>query len=143
MMKRFKFLEHTADVFIEAYGKDLIEAFQNTAIGLGYLYVESENVEPKEEKKIIVESEDEKSLLFDFLNNIITFHDADNLIFHEVVVENIMEKDGNFYLTAKLKGEQYDSNKHEQGTVAKAVTYHEMEIKKEKDKYTIKVLIDI
>ncbi len=142
-MEKFKFLEHTADVFIEDYGKTLEEAYQNTAIGLGHLYVESENVESKIEKKIEVESEDEKALLFDFLNNFITFHDADNLIFHEVKVEKIEEKDGNFHLTATTKGEEYNSEKHEQGTVAKAVTYHEMEIKKEKDKYIIKVLIDI
>ena len=142
-MEKFKFLEHIADVFIEAYGKDVVEAFQNVAIGLGHLYVESENVESKEEKKIEVEAEDEKALLFDFLNNIITFHDADNLIFHEVKVESLIERDGTFYLIATIKGEQYDPEKHEQGTVAKAPTYHEMKIQKEQEKYTIKVLIDI
>ena len=40
-MEKFRFLEHTADVFIEAYGKDLKEAFENVAIGLMNLMVEN------------------------------------------------------------------------------------------------------
>ena len=63
--ERFKFLEHSADVYIESYGKSLEEAFQNAAIGLGFLIIESDNVEPSQERKIEVEAEDKKALLLD------------------------------------------------------------------------------
>ena len=34
MKKRFEFLEHTADAYIIAYGKDLAEAFENAALAM-------------------------------------------------------------------------------------------------------------
>ena len=32
MKKRFRFLEHTADAYVEAYGSSLEEAFENAAL---------------------------------------------------------------------------------------------------------------
>ena len=142
-MRKFRFLEHTADMYIEAWGRTLKEAFENTAVGLGFIIVPSDNVEPKVEKKINVESEDEQALLFDFLSNFLIFQDAEELIFHRVKVEKIEKKSGKYHLAARALGEKFDSEKHEEGTHVKAITYHYMEIKKEKNKYKIKVLVDI
>ncbi|MCD6576333.1 MAG: archease [Nanoarchaeota archaeon] len=142
-MKGFKFTEHTADMYIESWGNTLEEAFANAAMGLGFMIVVSDNVDPKIEKEIEVESEDLQSLLFDFLSQFLIFQDAEGLIFHKVKVEKIEEKDGKWHLKAKAWGEKFNPEKHEEGTHVKAITYHYMEIKKEKDKYNIKVLVDI
>ena len=141
--KKFEFLEHTADVYIVGHGKTLGEAFANTAVGLGFLIIVSNNVEPEVEKKIEVEAEDKQALLFDFLSQFLIFEDAESLIFHKVEVEKIEEKDGKWHLTAKAWGEKFNSKKHETGTHVKAITYHRMEFIEEKDKYKIKVLVDI
>lgn len=143
MMKKFRFLEHTADMYIEAWGGTLEEAFENTAVGLGFTIVISDNVEPKIEKEIKTESENKEALLFDFLSKFLIFQDAENLIFHKVHVEKIEEKNGRWYLKAKAWGEKFNPKKHEEGTHIKAITYHYMEIKKEKNKYKVKVLVDI
>lgn len=140
--KKFEFLEHTSDIYIEGYGETLEEAFGNTAIGLGHLIVTSSNVEKNICKKIEVSSEDLESLLFDFLSKFLVFQDAESLIFHYVKVEKISKNKG-WHLTAKAFGEKFDPKKHEEGTHVKGITYHGMEIKKEKDEYKIKVLVDI
>lgn len=143
-MKKFRFLEHTADIFIEGNGKTLAEAFQNTALGLQTLIAEDlKKIKPKIEKKIKIQSEDEQALVVDFLGQFLVFHDAENLVFSKIKVESIKESKGKLILKAAAKGEHYDPKRHGHGTVAKAITYHEMEIKKKKGIYSIKVLIDI
>jgi len=137
----FKFLPHVADVYIQASGKTLEQAFADCALGLEQTMVEIKDIKPEIEKKFEIESEDEKSLLFDFLSQFLVFHDVENLIFSEVKVESI-KKNEKFKLKAVAKGEVFDSKKHRQNTLVKAITYHEMEIKKDKE-FIIKVLIDI
>jgi SHS2 domain-containing protein len=143
MEKRFKFLEHSADVYIESYGTSLEEAFQNAAIGLGFLIVESDNVKPVKMQTIEVESEDKQALLFDFLTQILIYQDSESLIFHNIKVKKIEQKDGKWQLKAVAEGEEFNPDKHEEGTSVKAITYHYMEIEEAKDKYRIKVLVDI
>ena len=143
MEERFKFLEHSADVFIESYGKNLEEAFQNAAIGLGFLIIESDNVETKQEVSIEVEAEDKQALLFDFLSKFLYYQDAESLVFHDVTVEKIEQRDDKWFISAKARGEEFDPQKHDQGTHVKAITYHGLEIEESKDKYRIKYLVDI
>jgi SHS2 domain-containing protein len=140
---KFKFLEHTADMYIEAEGKTLEEAFSNVAVGLGFMIISSDNVAKKVEKKIEVESEDKQALLFDFLSKFLIFQDAESLVFHKVKVEKIEEKKGKLHLVARAWGEKFNPKKHKEGTQVKAITYHYMAIKRERDKYVVKVLVDI
>lgn len=137
----FKFLPHTSDVYITATAKTLEEAFADCALGLEQTMVEIKDIKPEIEKRFEIESEDEKSLLFDFLNQFLIIHDVENLIFSEVKVESI-KKNEKFKLKALAKGEVFDENKHRQNTLVKAITYHEMEIKKNEE-YFVKVLVDI
>jgi SHS2 domain-containing protein len=141
--KGFEFLEHTADMYIVGYGETLAEAFANTAVGLGFMIVSSDNVKPEIKKSIKVEAEDNQALLFEFLSKFLYFQDAESLIFHKVKVEKIEEKNGRWNLIATAFGEKFDENKHELGTHVKAITYHYIEIGKEKGKYKVKVLVDI
>lgn len=142
-MKKFRFLEHTADMYIEADGKTLEEAFSNAAEGVGFMTVSSDNVNEKIKKSFKIESENLESLLFDFLSKFLFFLDAENLVFHKVLVEKIEEKNKKWFLSAKAFGEEFNQDKHETGTHVKAITYHEMEIKKKGKDYIVKVLVDI
>jgi SHS2 domain-containing protein len=141
--KRFKFREHTADFYIESYGKTLEEAFQNAAIGLGKFIITSDNVRSSIKKSIKIDAEDKESLLFEFLNKFIYFQDAESMIFHNIKVDKIEHKNNKWTLTATASGEEFNPDKHTEGKAVKAVTYHFMEIEEKKGKYRVKVLIDI
>ena len=143
MERKFKFTEHTADTYIEASGNNMEEAFSNIAVGLGFLMVESDNVDEKIQKKIEVSAEDKESLLFDFLSELLILQDSEGLVFHHVCVERIEKKVDGWFLTAKAKGEKFNPEKHEQGTHVKAITYHDMRIEEEKETFKVKVLVDI
>jgi len=68
-MEKYKFFEHTADMKFQAYGTSLEEAFSNAALALTDVIVEVREVEQIIRKEITIESEDKKSLLYDYLQD--------------------------------------------------------------------------
>ncbi|MCD6331367.1 MAG: archease [Thermoplasmata archaeon] len=134
----FKIIEHTADIGIEAYGKNLEEAFENAAKGMFAIITNNGKIESKIERKVEIPHEgDEELLLVDWLSELLYIHDVENLVFGEFKVK-INDK-----LIGHAYGEKYDRQKHGYGMQIKAVTYHMLEIKRNKKGVTIKVLFDI
>ena len=50
-MKKYEFLEHTADAKFRAYGKSHEEAFSNAAQAMISVMADPAKIEPKEKKK--------------------------------------------------------------------------------------------
>ena len=140
-MKKFEFLEFaTADVCFKAYGKTLEEAFANAALAMFEIMLETRNVEQKIVKEIEVKGEDLKSLMFEWLNGLLFYVDAESLAFSrfEVRIDEDQMK-----LSAKVSGEPIDQAKHRTKIDVKACTYHGMEIKQSDGMWTAQVLIDV
>lgn len=134
----YKIVEHTADVGIEAYGKSLEEAFENAAKGMFAIITNKSKIDSIVSKKIEIENEgDDELLLVDWLNELLYIHDVEGLVFGEFDV-SIDDK-----LVAYAYGEEYNRQKHGYGVEIKAVTYHMLEIKRDKKGVKIKVLFDI
>ncbi len=127
-----KIFPHPADIEVEIYGKTLEELFRNAAVFLCDTITPREKVEECIKRSIEVESEDLEALLYDFLEQILVLHDAENLVFRDVKVKALEKRENSYYLKAVLTGEEFDPEKHESGTLVKAVTYHEMKIGKKK-----------
>ncbi|MEE9525154.1 MAG: archease [Candidatus Woesearchaeota archaeon] len=136
-MKQYEFLPHTADVKFRAYGKTMEEAFSNAALALAKI-ITDDKVEENIEKEISVEAEDEKALLYDFLEQFLILIDSENFLLSKVKELKI---DG-LKLKAKIVGDT-ELDKYEINTHIKAITYQEMEINKEKDKYMVQVIPDL
>ncbi|MBU3896524.1 MAG: archease [Nanoarchaeota archaeon] len=139
---KFKFIEHTADVGVEAYGKNIEETFANVALGLFEIMSNTKKIKDTKMYKIKIKSENIESLLYDFLEKFLIIHDIENAVFTRVDVKKITEKDG-FVLEAIAFGEEFNPKKHESRSGVKAVTYMNMSIKKENNKYRINVILDI
>lgn len=142
-MRNFKFFEHTADVEFESYGKTLEEAFENAALVVSEVMTDTKKVESRIKEKISIESEDLKSLLYDFLEKLLILHDSKNLVFSKFKVNYINRKNDKFRLEGSLSGEEFGPKKHESRTAVKAITYHQMKIGKKKGKYFIHAVLDI
>jgi SHS2 domain-containing protein len=139
-MEKYKFIDiTTADVAFEAYGKDLNELFANAALAMFEVMVNTKQVEPKIERKVKAEGNDLQSLMFNWLNSLLVFVDSENLAFSEFKVK-VDEK--NFKLEGICKGEEMNREKHETRTHVKACTYHQMEIKKNKN-WKARIILDI
>ena len=133
----YEFLPHTADVKFRAYGKSLEEAFSNAALALTSIIVEPEKVEGKVEKVIEVSAEDDKALLYDFLEQFLVLLDTDEFVMHEVKEISIED----LKLKAKVTGDNVNNYKPE--THIKAITYQEMEIQEEDGKFMVQVVPDL
>ena len=142
-MKRFEWVEHPSDVGFRAYGRDLAEAFENAALAFFEVMVDTSKVEPRGEVKIELEAEDEKALLYDWLERFLYLHDVQGLVMSKFKVEDLSRLKGRLRIKARAWGERFDPVKHEPKVGIKAVTYHLMDIKQEKDRCSVQAVVDI
>ena len=143
MMRKFEFLEHTADAYIAAYGRSLAEAFENAALAMFETMTDTSKVEPKIEDEIEVEGFDEQSLLYNWLESLIVKFEMTGNLYSKFKIIAIEKTENGFRLKAKVWGEPFNPEKHPQRVGIKAVTYHMMEVKKETGKVTVKFLLDL
>jgi len=125
-VKRFEVINHTADMGIRAYGKDLAELFANAAYGMASLITDLEKVKTKDSKDIVLEAENREELLVSWLNEIIYLFASQSMLFSKFEVSEIDEK----HLRAKIFGEEFDTARHQIETEFKAATYHRLKISK-------------
>ncbi|TFG03859.1 MAG: archease [Promethearchaeota archaeon] len=140
----FKFIEHTADVKVKAWGSNLEEAFSQVALGLmATISPNLEKIKHELVREITIESEDKYALAIDFLTEFLYIFDVEALIFSEINIETIELKNDNYQLKAIAKGEKFDKNTHEIGTEVKAITYSFMNIEEKQNEVTIDIVFDI
>jgi len=144
LKKRFEFLEHTADLYIAAYGKSLEEAFENAAYATFEGMTDLEKVQPKLEDAVTVEGYDEQALLYNWLEALLVKFDIKGNLYSRFKIAPIEKTSAGFKLKAKIWGETFNSKKHLSKVGVKAVTYHQMEIiKDKKGAVTVKFILDI
>jgi len=138
--KKYEFFDHTADVGIKAYGRDLNEAFENAALAVFEVMTDTSKVEPKESREIEIDGMDLENLLYRWIESLLVYYDSELLLFGKFKVKIDLE---NLRLNAIAWGEKFDPDKHERRTVVKAATYHEMSIVKTNNGYELTFVVDI
>jgi len=141
----YKFLEEigTADIAFEATGDDLAQLF--TAAADATMNVMIDNlaaIEPRETRHIELSNDEIDMLLFDFLQELIYFKDAERLLLRARNIR-IEERDKRYFLTAKAMGERLDATRHHQRADVKAVTLHRFSVEREDGGWKATVLLDI
>jgi len=135
-MEKFRFLEHTADIKFQAFGKTLEEAFKNSALAMANSMFKG-RVKGKISKKIKVNGKDNERLLYEFLEELLVLLDSEDFILSKI--KNLKIK-GNT-LEAEFIGDK--ASDYNFDIVVKAITYNEMFVKMEKDKYATQVVLDV
>jgi SHS2 domain-containing protein len=140
---KFEFLEHTADAYIAAYGVSLEEAMANAALAMFEVMTDTSKVDATHEEDVEVEAEDEYALLYSWLEALLVKFEVDGWVYSKFDVHNVKEGKDGFTLRATVYGEKFDLKKHPQKVGVKAVTYHQMEIIKEREKVALMFILDI
>ncbi|HEX7032015.1 MAG TPA: archease [Nitrososphaera sp.] len=138
----FRYLDHMTDAVIEAYGETLEEAFENAARGLNDTMIDLKTVVPETEVRITASGHDLHSLLFDWLDKVMLVLVADGIVMSEFSTK-INKQNGDYLLEGVARGEKLNLDKHHYKVEIKAVTYHEMEVRQEKGKATVRFLLDL
>ena len=140
----FEFMDHTADVSVKSWGRNLEEAFSQTALSLMTTITPNlKKISPKIEKKFEIVAEDKYALCFDFLSEFLYIFDVEDLVFSYISVNSIQKIGEKYKLTALAKGEPFDREKHEIGTEVKAITYSFMNIEEKKKRVKISIVFDV
>ena len=135
-MERYEVIDHTADLMVRAYGKDLEECYENLAYGMFDQTVNLEDVGTVEERTVDVTGLDDEDALYSFLSELLFIEDYENIILKEFHVRI----DG-LHITCSARGELLDRSKMRVRGEIKAVTFHMMDIDKETPSVT--VLFDV
>jgi len=139
---KYKFLEHTADIKFQAFGKTIEKAFENSAYALQEVITEKIKIKPVIKKKIEVEGRDKEALLYNFLEEFLFLLDSENFVLSKINKISIKEQDNKEYkLIAEVIGDKARNYKFTNNV--KAITYNEMFVKKEGKVYICQVVVDV
>ena len=145
-MGTYKFLPHTADEKFKVVAKDLEDAFSTATLAFNEIIVgKLADVKKKLTKKISLKATSIRSLLYDYLNELVFFFDDEDLLLPFVKTMIIKQDSTNekeeWVLEAELEGDKTYS--YNLITEIKNMTYSEMEIKQENNKVELTVVVDI
>ena len=140
---RFKYLEHTADAYIEAVGETLEEAFGSAGLALTDVMTKLETVEAVSKHIITVEAQDEEALLYSWLEELLLEFELKQMLYSRFEVSKIKQTPDGYSLTASAWGETYNPQKHMTKVGIKAATYHQMEILKASDGVVLRFILDV
>ena len=138
-MKRYEFIKHTADIGIKVYGKDKKSLFLNAAYAFFALITDLKTVTPKKEIKLEVKGQDLEDLFFNWLDELLFLFDTKGFVGCEITIEKLEQKK----ILAKIKGENFNPQKHPLNTCIKAVTYHNFKVNHIDDRFQAQVIFDI
>lgn len=136
--KKFKFLAHTADIKFQAFGNSIKEVYENSALAL-FNTIYGRKIKEGKKFKISVSGNDLESLLYNFLEEALVLIDSKNFLPAKIkILKMNLEK---FKIEAEILGD--DAKNYQISMHVKAITYNEMFIKKEKNKFIAQVVLDI
>ncbi|MFH1316528.1 MAG: archease [Candidatus Woesearchaeota archaeon] len=135
---RFKQIDDlTSDVLFEAYGKDLKEVFENSALALFTLMCKIDKVKPKKQNILYIKGKDAEDLFFNWLNELIALVDTEEMFYSKFVIEQIDENK----LKAKVFGQPISPEIG--NVVVKSTTLYKFKLEKTKKGYTAMFSVDI
>ena len=138
-MKRFEILDHTADTGLIIYGISLKSLFQHAGEGFFSLITDLRKVKPRIERKVELDGESLERLMVDWLGQLLYLHEIEQLLFKEFMIESVGENG----LKAVVKGEFFQEGFHVIKTEIKAVTYHQIQVKKRDGGWKAQVIFDL
>lgn len=140
----YRYLEEIAisDVAFEARGDTLEEMFVAASDATMNAMVEDlATIADRERRSIHVEESATDMLLFEFLQELIFFKDAEQLLLR-VANLRIVPPNDTYRLTADLYGEKINPDRHELLADVKAVTLHRFQVGKTSQGWEATVILD-
>jgi len=135
-MKEYEFLDHTSEIKFVTRGKSFEEALEHSVIAFSEYICRGQKVAKKKKLAFEVVGGDNKSLFFNFLNELIFNFDANKFLPSTAKV---------VFDGKKLKAELFGDNAKKYRALAdvKAVTYSEMKVGKKGKVWELVAVLDV
>lgn len=126
-------IAHTADWSLHVWAPTLEELFRQAALGMQSLMGVAPGRGPREERRLRAQALDSESLLVWFLSEMLYLIEDESLAFDQI---GISLQDG---LEARLVGSRCDPPQK----IIKAVTYHNLNIRRTERGYEAELVFDV
>jgi homoserine kinase len=137
----FELTDHTADVGLRVWGSSQAALFEQAALALSSLICDPATVEPRETYSVIAEAPagSPDALLVAWLNELLYRIDTDGIVFSSFSVEELTHR----YVSARVRGEPLDRQRHGSRLDVKAATYHGLSVRRLEDHWEATVVLDV
>lgn len=136
---RYLLFEHTADLGIEIFGKDVRELMENAVFALFDLMTDREAVRPETAWDVAAEGTSWDDLLVNLLREVLYLANGREILFREFSVVHLEE----YRLAGRGTGERFDPRRHRMEMEIKAVTYHGLEVVSMESGWKGRVICDV
>ncbi len=134
----YSLLDHTADLKIRVFGKDLAGLFENAGLALFDLMIETDSL-ATDERTIRVSGDDPADLLVNFLRELLFLWTGEEKVVTMIIVTTLSEA----AVVARVTIDPYSPERHHVIREIKAVTYHQIEVRPTKKGWQATVVLDI
>ena len=138
-MKRYEQIEHTADIGVKVYGRDLKELFKNAAFSMFDIIADLEGLKSSLTLSFDLKAATYEDLLVVWLDELLFNFYTKWILFTDFKIESITKD----RIRAKAFGRHLGENKNRLKTEIKAITYHELKIQKTRNGYEATLIFDI
>jgi len=133
----FKYLDQTADARVYAWGESLEEVFHQAFLGMINIMVETSTVKPTNIIKIEIEGDDDTSLLYNLLSEVLFIIETKGVIPHDI--DRLCINKGR--LTGAMLVDILDG--YALHGEVKAVTYHDIFVREANGRFEAQVVLDL
>jgi SHS2 domain-containing protein len=130
----------SADYIFDAFGDSLEELFLNCARACFHAMTDIDTVDPAVDFDLAVKAENMDDLLYNFISELIFLKDTEVVFLSQFGI-NI--EPGGKALKAVVYGESIDYNKHVIKTDVKAATYHDLHVRRERGRFSVRMTLDL
>jgi protein archease len=136
-MKRFEEIPHTADWSFRAFGKDLVELFENAAFAMFALQGADMGGDPDDEttRRVQASGIDYESLLVNWLSELLYLQESHHEIYQRFQIDELSPT----ALRAQVIGTPY----RKLDKLIKAVTYHNLKIEQTPNGWEAVMVVDV
>lgn len=140
---KFEILDISGDAGIIAYGDNCEDAFVNAGIGMYSLITDLDKIKERQDIEIEAKGGSPEGLLVAYLNELIFRLDTYGFVGKTIEMDFFSLQPSAYYIKAKVRGEEFDPDRHERRLLVKAATYHNIRVEKINDNCEVEVVFDI
>jgi SHS2 domain-containing protein len=138
-MRKFKFIDHTADIGIQVYGESLSLLFQHAAEGLFQIITDPGRIRERESREISVKAHGLEELLVNWLNELLYLFETSGCLFRRFEIRDL----GDYFIEAVAFGEIFDEGYHPILRTIKATTHHQLHVTRGKAGWEARIIFDL
>jgi len=139
MKKTYHLIDHTADFGIQVFGTDSRELFTNAALALFDVITEMDELNGDDSCDITASGEDWSDLMINWLREILYLWNGREMLVKSVQVLSLSEHN----ISARIYFDAYLPDRHTIKTEIKAVTYHQIQVKRSPSGWKAQIIFDI